>query len=522
MKALLASRWWFGGLTALAFGALAGCGPVSGGTDVDPGAHVVPPTPPGEPPIDDPDWFPQVPETPACDATITVSETGNALVVTDPAVLSRFSLDRVLGQIIDLAAGSGAAGWTPDEALRRMFDTQNDAANAVFPGNAHCDDADNKAFKNGPAVDCPRAEGTLASSDGLFIPGDPDYFAPVALVNRFDLMPQSLSTCGEHRIVYAKWSGRTDPADRLFVIFEGIIPNPWPGHLMGCRAVAEAWGSLDKETDPEVIGQKLEELYFNGIGTLMPLVHPNHFGITGNEDDPYGSSKGQVRVSQRMQDPWEMREYRLMVSSDAQNTSFVSFEPSTVKNNPRPELFNLTTSTEKAVGFREEFLNKDLWNLAQKDFRHIRMQTSNMHNGGESAVSGDADVSYLSQATGVAGQDFVSRVGTMLESMQLGQDCPPEDPLDAQAIVNRASMLTCAGCHAPEKFLGPERRIGCGLTWPSTLGEVHIDETGTLSPALKEVFLPRRANVLETYLQACDETTIHENLEPGGFDAIPK
>jgi hypothetical protein len=88
--------------------------------------------------------------------------------------------------------------------------------------------------------------------------------------------------------------------------------------------------------------------------------------------------------------------------------------------------------------------------------------------------------------------------------------------------VHRASMLTCAGCHAPEKFLGPERKIGCGLTWPSTLGEVHIDEKGTLSPAMQEVFLPRRADVLQTFLQACDMNKIHENLDPAMDGVITK
>ena len=51
---------------------------------------------------------------------------------------------------------------------------------------------------------------------------------------------------------------------------------------------------------------------------------------------------------------------------------------------------------------------------------------------------------------------------------------------------------------------------------------MHIDEKGALSPAMQEVFLPRRANVLATYLQACDEQAIYNNLEPGFDGAIPK
>ena len=76
------------------------------------------------------------------------------------------------------------------------------------------------------------------------------------------------------------------------------------------------------------------------------------------------------------------------------------------------------------------------------------------------------------------------------------------------------TVLSCAGCHAPSKFLGPERKIGCGLTWPDTLGEVHIGEKGALSEAMTSVFLPRRASVLQTFAQACDMAAISENLLP--------
>ena len=93
-------------------------------------------------------------------------------------------------------------------------------------------------------------------------------------------------------------------------------------------------------------------------------------------------------------------------------------------------------------------------------------------------------------------------------------DVPSEDPVTPDSVLQRGAALTCAGCHAPEQVLSPERKIGCGQVWPKSLGQTHIDEHGTLSEALTSVFLPYRAKVLGTYLQACDQDAILKNLQP--------
>ena len=68
------------------------------------------------------------------------------------------------------------------------------------------------------------------------------------------------------------------------------------------------------------------------------------------------------------------------------------------------------------------------------------------------------------------------------------------------------------------QFLGPERSIGCGLTWPDSLGQTHVDEHGQLSPALKEVFLPRRAELMMKILQACTTEGLVESVtDDNGF-----
>src|SRR5262249_36055502 len=157
-----------------------------------------PDPPPAVPPDDSTPFGPDGPAPPGrppvhCDPSASVKASGPALLVRHPAVLSHFPLEKVIQQLIDFSTGANPI--TKEELLQRLFDTENSAATAVFADGVHCDSPGNAAFKKAPAVDCPRAEGVLAKSTGFFVPGHPDYFAPVALVNRFDLTSENADTC---------------------------------------------------------------------------------------------------------------------------------------------------------------------------------------------------------------------------------------------------------------------------------------------------------------------------------------
>jgi hypothetical protein len=503
---------WLCPAVLLVSGLVAGCGgPVPWEGPV--GGAVPPPTKPVTPEPEDP----FDPGTVVCDEPSSLASDSPALLVRDPTVLEGFTLERVLAQLIDR---SGIGGVTPEELLKRLFDTQNSEEAAVYPDNVHCDSQGNLAFKNGPPADCPRAEGTLALSDGLFTPDHPDYFAPIALVNRFDLTPVDAPTCGEYRIVYAKWSGREDPNDRVFLIFEGALANP-TFSLDGCRPVVEHWAGLEEvKGDPGELAARLEAFYFEGIEGFPPLVDPLHFGLKAPEESGYGGSSGQVRVSQRMQDPWEMREFRMTPFGGGGPA--VAFVPTTVKNNPIASLFNLSDMSQTAQSFRLSLVSSEVKELVAPSVARIRMRIPNMYNAGESAVGGAAEVNYASQALADGDTLFTDAIMAEVNNLNANDACPPEDPLTAESVLHRATALTCAGCHAPQKFIGEERKIGCGLTWPSTLGEVHITEDGELSEALTDVFLPRRAEIMALFLEACDWDAIRDSLQPPVGNTLPK
>lgn len=466
------------------------------------------------------DSFPE-PAPLLCQPNIAVEPNSRALVVTDPEVLARFSLERVLQQIIDRSGMSS----TPLLLMQQLFDTQNSVGAGVFPDIMHCDDPRNIAFRDAPAAFCPRAEGKLAKSTGFFQEGHPDSFVPVALVNRFDLTPASGTNCGEHRIMFAKWSGRTNPSERVFLAFEGILSNNFGSDtLRGCRPVAELWASLADETDLQVVGDRLEDLYFKGIPGFTPVVSPEHYSMSpfgfGDDGGGYGDKTGQprhgqLRVSQGMQEPWEFREFHMQADTGTNAITVFSFLPVTTKNNPRAELFDPSVSLADGELFRAQLL-QELPALAAKETFAIQFAAREKRwNAGASMITSDAAADFTSRAfAGETGQTFWTQIQSAMIEQNIGSDCPTDDPLYPEHLLQRVSMLSCAGCHAPEQYLGSSRSLGCGQTWPQVAQRAHIDELGKLSPAMTESFLPRRAEILSMYLQACDIPAIEASLQP--------
>jgi len=500
-------------VAALAAGGVLGCDTTGGGSGQGvPGLPgVTSPDPDPNQPDPDPSGNPLCNSAPACDAGITVDPNGPALMITDPAVLAELPLEKVVTQLLQY---QGVA-WEPKELVQRLFDGMNDSAGAKFDDVFHCDSPDNPALfnKSGDTFTCPRAEGKLATSTGFFTEGDPDSFFPVAVVNRFDLTPIDGSKCGQYRIIYAKRSGLDDPNNRVFLIFEAALANPVPGCLEACRPVAELWKGLESKSTKDIATQ-VRTFFFAGIPGFRPAIHPQHFGL-GVVDQGYGGTEpGQIRVSMHMQDNWDMRELHFGMHPTLGTPLFV---PASVKNNPVASYFG-PNPNDQGMGesYRSQFLWNELVSLGAKDLKDVRMFTSPEFNGVESLLGGEKKNDYFANATSAGDMTFIDAMNEQINAQGLNAGCPADDPLDAEAVIKRATAQSCAGCHAPKELIGEDRSIGCGLTWPDSIGQSHVTEKGERSPALKEVFLPHRADVLATFLQSCDPTAIQGNLQPGG------
>jgi len=462
-------------------------------------------------------------EAVTCTPTVEIASNSRSLMITDPAILAKFSLERVLQQIITKTDDPNAATFKPLELLQRLFDTENTTAGGAFADVSHCDQF-NFAFMNAPPTHCPRAEGALATNPNLLTDGDPNSFVPVAIVNRLDLMRKSATTCGEYRIVYAKLSGKTNPDDRVFIIIEASLGNPLESDVLSCKPVADMWASLEKETDVQIVSDKVENFFFTGLNGFTPVVHPDNCGDKSPDDDgSYGGSRGQVRIGHKMQTPWEWREFHLKRTMGA--TTPLAFVPVAVKNNPMPERFDIA-ATPGDEWFRQEFLFNSVALLAANSLTEIRMQAPGKSNMGQSAFEGAAASDYAARGAKSPGSDFATQIEAQYANIGIYPACGDNNTLlTGKNILQRASVQTCAGCHAPQKFLEAGNDIGCGLTWPDSLGEVHIDENSKLSPALTDVFLPARANVLAHFVGGCTSEAIRNVLapsDPGDGNGIPK
>jgi cytochrome c peroxidase len=105
---------------------------------------------------------------------------------------------------------------------------------------------------------------------------------------------------------------------------------------------------------------------------------------------------------------------------------------------------------------------------------------------------------FMDHANQGLNQDFMNAI--QIRAGQLGSS------LNANQVINRATAMTCGGCHQPSAFgLTEPNSVGDGQTWPDTLGFTHVSEfefegSFPISPALQDVFLPARKVDLENFI----------------------
>jgi hypothetical protein len=440
-------------------------------------------------------------------ACSTPPDPSKSLFVTDAAALAEFPFERVMKRI---AATGSTTGQTGLEVYQQLFDTLNDSAHAVTSG-PHCDDVLTNGVPsiNGFPIQCPRQEGILASSTTPFTSGDPDSFVPLGLVNRFDLAPTDGTNCGEYRIVYGKISAQATFRNRTLIIFEAKLPNPFPEvGLAGCLPVALFWDELTNVPDDATRASLLSEFYFEGLpgffgGGFSPVVDARNYGIGRGPDT------GQIRTNMFMNvvggQEWELREFRLTQKCRGRSAhcSLVA-ENTFVQNNPFGGLFGGTD--DQSTALQQEFVQQ-VPTLAANAIPLIAMTTPATFNAGES-LEQDTTNDYAARAASNA--SLASAVNQELAAIG-------RTDLTAQNIFDRATTQSCAGCHQ----VAVSRSLGAGLTWPATNGFTQINESSKLSPALTDVFLPFRAQVLTNYLDTtlgCVPDVVNPGDDGGAVD----
>ena len=389
-----------------------------------------------------------------------------SLVVTDPVVLAKFPFKRTMTQLLTSAGVTG-------ESTKSLYQSWM----ATF-GPTDCTNP--KIDPNHYGEVCPRPdEFKLASVDPTNV-NDPTQFVPVGLFNRFDLAPKNGANCGEYRIVYTLRS--TAIPGRGFYIFEATLPNPSPAQgLAGCLPIAEFWQSLSSVTSSTTLASRLEKFYY--LGTAIPnvtkVVDAHNYGLALN-GAAHGT--GQIRSNMFIDfREWHLREFKTSLACPAGSTACtLSIDHVTVKTNPANELFDGTHA--KAPLFLQQF-PAQVKSLISTDVSTIGMTIQNQFDEFES-VSQRFDVDY---------QQFTDPQLTTAIQTQLTQLGSTLQPVH---VLRRATTQTCAGCHQ----VSNNADLGGGLTWPSSLIFVQIDEGSNLSDALQNHFLPHRKTVLDAFI----------------------
>lgn len=433
-----------------------------------------------------------------------------SLAVTEQPILERFSLERVMNQLV---SQSGVPGLTATQLFNDWWATQNERQDPNDP-ITHCDDPDLATRLNGFPYDCRPApsEGFQSECDP-FEEGSDCAYVPIGLFNRFDQAPENGAHCGEYRIVYAKETG-TDPLtqdrNRNLIIFEANMPNPLPNQgLKGCTKIVKTWADLTDEEDLEERADVLEEFYFDGHGNVPPVVAYERFG-----DNAAGL--GQVRTNQFI-DPetgWQLREFKLLEDCDGP-TCRLSFEPVTNKVNAFGPLFDPLSAEAAAADFRA-FFPSQVAGLAAENLNGITMSVPDEFNTGRSVSSSSlADEMRYPLQLGAYPSDLRTAIELELSALSSG--------LSVDDILLRAQAMSCAGCHRLNRSVP----IGGGLTWPADAGFAHVDERTTetvggvvrfpVSEALDLEFLPHRKEVMEDFLHNKPKVPKGPHEPIGGF-----
>lgn len=416
-----------------------------------------------------------------------------SLAVTEQAILSRFTLKRVLEQ---LASQSSVPGLSGLKLFRQHWDTQNPGPGLGL--GEHCND--NGGIFNGFPYACRQGEGAQAFVDPFSPEGNPNSYRAVGLFNRFDLAPATGENCGEYRIVFAK---NTASLGRNFIIFEAVLANPRPERgLDGCWAVANFWASLSQDNDVNSRASRLDDFYFLGFPGFDPVVHIDNYGNATSR------VTGQVRTNQFMGGAWLLREFKVRSRCDALGCR-LTFDRATAKTNPFEGFFNETSTHPQATAFRAFFIDS-VDELASGNINTFNYVVPDKFNSGESDAQSPSRT-YRSQFA--SSPNFRAAIQARATALHIS--------LTPEQLVSRAQALSCGGCHDTSN--GADVGVG-SQRFPSSLSFTHTSEqTETsaegprhhLSPALLNTFLPHRKNVLEAFLNR-PTTCGHDVCRMGG------
>lgn len=373
-----------------------------------------------------------------------------AFVITDPEILAPFTFNRV----IEALTVAQSSSWLELLATRGGIEWRR----TVMPLN-----------------------GFIAVSEaGLWWPAGAtwSHVRPIAIVNRFDLAPADHSNCGEYRVIFTQRNGSRT---RLHIALEAVVPNPHPDRgKAGCTGVAAFWWELAGIDSAATRRDRLEDFFFH----------------SGGIDREGFARAGKIRTSEISDGRPEFAQFEMKRHCDSGQPCVSRLTRVPLDNMPDAALFDATH--ERAEAFRRDFL-RQVASLAIPDVNRYFMRVDRAYsvsNVDTLVPPFNYRLPFRRSLRAPAGLAFRKRIAEELK--KAGSDLMPED------IIDRAETQNCAGCHGKP---GP---VGGGGVFPKAFeqGEHISDESllqaARLSPALEEVFIPYRIDLLRNYLRSVE------------------
>lgn len=404
-----------------------------------------------------------------------------SLLETNQVAVSTFSLEQAL------SAAQQNSGIAPDPVnlYQRLIDTYASAQNARLSDAAHCGDetTDGAPSLNGYPIRCDRLEHQQIDNIGSWF--------PIAVVNRLDLAPTDGAHCGQQRLIFA--NNAPIGNGRMFIIIEAQIPNPNPGcGVSACRPIADFWAAQSQIADAKERGTRLAQAFLLGSSELAasgfgPFLSVENLGV----------GSGNIRTNNFDDFEWTLREFKL-----ANDGGLVRVAPFPLDSAPHGALWNDTQFFAAGEQCRSSFLDA-VGGLLSNDPAEMAFIVAAPCLDAESPNDSLTQnyPFHLSQGSGA--------FRSALEERLVGTGLTPED------VAARAQFSgSCIGCHQEANGLS----LGQGVIAPNSNGFVQVDEQFTedcgdgsqcfaASPALKDVFLPRRLRAMGDLMSSAGSCT---------------
>jgi hypothetical protein len=419
-----------------------------------------------------------------------------SLLETGQTAVSAFTLSSVL-QAIQVNSGVSP---NPNLLYRQIIDSYASAANGKEPTAFHCGDETTNGTPtlNGFPIQCDRLEAQQI--DNL------DKWFATAAVNRLDLAPADGSHCGQQRLVFA--NNQFIGNGRMFMILEAQIPNPHPEcGVAACRPLADFWAKQSDISDAGERGKRLARAYLSGDPDLASADFPPFINVAN-----LSVGTGSIRTNNFDDFEWTLRRFKVMTNPEGSTRAI----PFPVADAPHGELWDDNSQLPAAAGCRQSFKTA-LQSLLSDDPAEMAFPVDDSCYDSESP--NDFFTENYPQHLANGNGTFRSELAGVLA----GTGLTPED------IAARAQFAgSCIGCHEEANGLS----LGRGVIGPNSNGFVHIDEEFTencgdgtqcftASPALKQVFLPRRLRSLNDVLNGATACGGGPALPDGGVVTPP-